>query len=150
VLKGFMIFLTATAWPVNWSLAELDEHCKQSTRQLRQRCNPTRPVQKPPFQRAASPCTWRSFSTNWTRKLQSTNLLVISKVVPKIWARTNSAILTGSAATTQAADREEVLGASGTLSLWLQIYVLCTVYVGRIGKILCDGEILVFDLQNHT
>ena len=25
VLKGFMIFLTATAWPVSWSLAELRE-----------------------------------------------------------------------------------------------------------------------------
>jgi hypothetical protein len=23
VLKGFMIFLTATGWPVNWSRAEL-------------------------------------------------------------------------------------------------------------------------------
>lgn len=26
VLNGFMIFFTATAWPVNWSFAELYNH----------------------------------------------------------------------------------------------------------------------------
>lgn len=61
----------------------------------------TRPVQKLPCPLAASRCTCLyiknghkdDFAAMAVRGRVVTYLLVISKVVPKIWARTNSAIL---------------------------------------------------------
>jgi hypothetical protein len=102
VLKGFMIFLTATLCPVSWSLAELDRanqfvllHKRASEGQSYQ----TRP-------NAPIPTGWRSeylqhqsvSDREQHRSISSASpayLDVISKVVPKIWARTNSAMMEG-------------------------------------------------------
>jgi hypothetical protein len=102
VLKGFMIFLMATFWLVSWSLAELQKknrllefHAaflfylhfffwKASTYQ-------TKP-------KAPMPTGWRSeylveiSQPDFPVYNSVSYLEVISKVVPKIWARTNSAM----------------------------------------------------------
>jgi hypothetical protein len=91
VLNGFIIFLIATAWLVSWSFAELrpnqyaslflgcsnipDETKGSHTNGL-QVSVPSRRQSHPLSECGVSP-----------------HLLVISNVVPKIWARTNSAMV---------------------------------------------------------
>ena len=95
MLKGFMIFFTATACPVSWSLAEL--HHRQYLLVV-----PASRVLILPYEpkgshahrlqvrvsKLLSACALCSIASR-----PAAYLLVISKVVPKIWARTNSAIL---------------------------------------------------------
>lgn len=62
------------------------------------RMHNTRQAQRLPFLQVADPCTYSSVkiarSERFVRKQGLMYLLVISKVVPKIWARTNSAMMT--------------------------------------------------------
>lgn len=119
VLKGFMIFLTATFWLVSWSLAELQSDARSADAlycyaTLAERCArefSAQPVSRPsshlPNQSKCAHAdglqvrisrgrvnTARSW---WVTSAMSatgtTNLEVISNVVPKIWARMNSAIV---------------------------------------------------------
>ena len=102
VLNGFMIFFTATACPVSWSLAEL-HGCQLPAGTATYCTHLTIRAQRLPCPPAASPCicsTHQCLSrsetapqSSWSIAPQPAYLLVISKVVPKIWARTNSAIL---------------------------------------------------------
>src|SRR4051812_23157194 len=57
VLKGFIIFLMATAWLVSWSLAELRWVSKRLD-SCAVRCKHTRQDQKLPYPRAAGQCTF--------------------------------------------------------------------------------------------
>lgn len=96
VLKGFMIFFTATAWLVSWSLAELWYASVVQCGHVHAARLLTRRDRKRPCRRAASRCTCllhQRVIARHTRAARS-HLLVISKVVPKIWARTNSAMVT--------------------------------------------------------
>lgn len=87
VLNGFMIFLTATFWLVSWSRAELaaEMACQQDDGRLAA---------------ALAAAATQASQTNQTRPkapmptgCRSEYLEVISKVVPKICALMNSAIL---------------------------------------------------------
>ena len=98
MLKGFIIFFTATACPVSWSFAELllsVNHPFSLPRRIAVCAHHTRP-------KAPMPTGWRSvYLPGYQRcchsvgaeESMSAHRLVISKVVPKICARTNSAIL---------------------------------------------------------
>lgn len=78
VLKGFMIFLMATFWLVSWSRAEL----QATTRQQLHRGQDGGRIAYQTRPNAPMPTGWRSEYRD-----------VISNVVPKIWARTNSAMV---------------------------------------------------------
>ena len=101
MLKGFMIFFTATFWFVSWSRAELCTRVCQRPATQRESSNATR--------RGSVPHQTESAHANWLeirvpvpgvsvdgrrRAGRHGYLEVISKVVPKICARTNSAMLT--------------------------------------------------------
>jgi hypothetical protein len=96
VLKGFIIFLTATACPVSWSFAELHPH------QYRSLPWPAQLLSYHTSPKAPMPTGCRSVYLDHSQSPRtpppaifssSSYLLVISNVVPKIWARTNSAML---------------------------------------------------------
>jgi hypothetical protein len=61
VLKGFMIFLMATAWLVSWSLAELPD-CQHVVRHIQRRCR-TRQGRTRPCPRAADRCIFIKVSS---------------------------------------------------------------------------------------
>lgn len=98
MLNGFMIFLMATFWFVSWSRAEL------GGQKLANLSGPVTPFPDAYQTRpnAPMPTGWRSeylFHASTQGALSAsyrdgaTSLEVISNVVPKIWARMNSAIL---------------------------------------------------------
>ena len=97
VLNGFMIFLTATAWPVSWSLAELNLQSARDGAAVggQRRVAHTKQGRRRPCRRAGDRCicgaTVSMVGGGASGGVPSYRL-VISKVVPKIWARTNSAI----------------------------------------------------------
>jgi hypothetical protein len=123
VLKGFMIFLMATFWLVSWSRAELKGEesrlawCHRMARRPRHPARQmgagprareqdvtstaeallTRPDQRRPCPRAGGPNTYRRGQFGGKRASggsgHTTYLDVISKVVPNIWARMNSAMV---------------------------------------------------------
>ncbi len=140
MLNGFMIFLTATAWPVSWSLAELQRRRQHEVPRdhstMRPCWGPANPstgigigigisiphqakgshphglqvgvpispsTTVPPFHRSPIPPP-SLFSPR-----RGSDLLVISKVVPNIWARTNSAMMPWAAG----AGAGAVVGAGG-------------------------------------
>lgn len=114
VLNGFMIFLMATFWLVSWSRAELSNgaHQPMTPAWREPRGGKQNPYQTSP--KAPIPTGWRSEYLRRPRQAGSQSvsrrvlppyiqprhrqamsyLDVISNVVPKIWARTNSAMLT--------------------------------------------------------
>jgi hypothetical protein len=96
VLKGFMIFLTATGWPVSWSLAELFHlHQREFFSDAAQGpFIPDEPESTHAHRLQIGVPDQRSIiSSSLEGSQEGANLLVISNVVPKIWALTNSAIL---------------------------------------------------------
>ena len=94
MLKGFIIFLTATACPVSWSFAELFPKWSDELHRRKLDEN-TRRVQRRPCRRAANryTCAGDQYRVRARVQFGVLYLLVISKVVPKIWARTNSAMM---------------------------------------------------------
>jgi hypothetical protein len=96
VEKGFMIFFTATGWLVNWSFAELQLY--QLLSLLFDSFNyaiPDQPEGPHAHGLQISVPAMYVRQASFMVILLQPNLLVISKVVPKICARTNSAIFAG-------------------------------------------------------
>lgn len=58
MLKGFIIFFTATACPVNWSLAELHPKPQQVYLQAYTRVIHTKPAQRRPCPPVVGRCIW--------------------------------------------------------------------------------------------
>lgn len=93
MLKGFIIFFTATAWPVSWSLAELSRHqiphipisCTNNLPHKPKGTHAHRLQVRVPLPRSVCDILLQRTFHSYR--------LVISNVVPKICARTNSAIL---------------------------------------------------------
>jgi hypothetical protein len=100
VLNGFMIFLTATFWPVRLSFAELRKRISMAINCSRS-IELTRPDQTRPCRPVGDPSTcveisfvFRKHGVAYTPPAPGPAYLeVISKVVPKICARTNSAMM---------------------------------------------------------
>jgi hypothetical protein len=118
VLNGFIIFLIATAWLVSWSFAELRAYqytclfVGLSNIPDETKGSHTNGLQvSVPLQRQSLPLSECGVSAH---------LLVISNVVPKIWARTNSAMVKGGSGGSAA-------GASGSgyRGGWVVLLVQC-------------------------
>ena len=93
VLKGFMIFLTATACPVSWSFAELHCRCQTMFIEATLKAIPDKP-EGAHSNGLQIRIPMVGVNTRWRlQRRKLAYLLVISKVVPKIWARTNSAMM---------------------------------------------------------
>jgi len=90
-----MIFLTATACPVSWSLAELySKHQRPRLQKLPCHGSPDKTESSHTDRLQVGVPVQLLEIRDVRRAWCKAYLLVISKVVPKIWARTNSAILT--------------------------------------------------------
>jgi hypothetical protein len=89
VLKGFMIFLIATAWLVSWSFAELCPNQYPASPEAR---SPYQTRPKAPMPTGCRSVYLRRVSFARHRNGVCSHLLVISKVVPKICALTNLSV----------------------------------------------------------
>lgn len=108
MLKGFMIFLTATGWPVNWSRAELSgspsgqrwdiSHAARWAREDSINDIPDQAERAHTYRLQVGipgSCEYQQLdlARSHIEASGGAHRLVISKVVPKIWDRTNSAMM---------------------------------------------------------